>query len=50
MVYFINGLPIAVTEFKNPINGKTDILQAYNRLQTYKFYLYTIVKRVRNAI
>lgn len=36
MVCFINGLPIAVIELKNPTKEKTDIWEAYNQLQTYK--------------
>lgn len=36
VVVFINGLPIAVIELKNPANEHTDIWQAYNQLQTYK--------------
>ena len=36
VVVFINGLPIAVIELKNPADEQTDIWQAYNQLQTYK--------------
>ena len=36
MVVFINGLPIAVIELKNPADEHTDIWHAYNQLQTYK--------------
>lgn len=36
IVVFINGLPIAVLELKNPADESTDIWQAYNQLQTYK--------------
>lgn len=36
IVVFINGLPIAVIELKNPANEKTDISAAYNQIQTYK--------------
>ncbi|MFB2729322.1 type I restriction endonuclease subunit R [Shewanella mangrovisoli] len=36
VVVFINGLPIAVIELKNPANEHTDIWQAYNQIQTYK--------------
>ncbi len=36
VVVFINGLPIAVIELKNPSNEQTDIWDAFNQLQTYK--------------
>lgn len=36
LVAFINGLPIAVIELKNPANEATDIWDAFNQLQTYK--------------
>ena len=36
VVVFINGLPIAVIELKNPCNEQTDVWDAYNQLQTYK--------------
>lgn len=36
IVVFINGLPMAVIELKNPANEQTDIWNAYNQLQTYK--------------
>ena len=36
VVVFINGLPIAVIELKNPSNEQTDVWDAYNQLQTYK--------------
>ena len=36
LVIYINGLPIAVIELKNPINQKADIWAAFNQLQTYK--------------
>lgn len=36
IVIFINGLPIAVLELKNPTDEKADIWTAYNQLQTYK--------------
>jgi type I restriction enzyme R subunit len=36
LVLFINGLPLSVFEFKNPIDEKADIWSAYNQLQTYK--------------
>ncbi|HHH37239.1 MAG TPA: type I restriction endonuclease subunit R, partial [Epsilonproteobacteria bacterium] len=36
LVVFINGLPIAVIELKNPADENADIFKAYNQLQTYK--------------
>ena len=36
IVVFLNGLPIAVLELKNPANEKTDTTAAYNQIQTYK--------------
>ena len=36
LVCFINGLPIAVIELKNPAVEQADIWSAFNQLQTYK--------------
>jgi len=36
LIVFINGLPIAVIELKNPADENADIWDAYNQLQTYK--------------
>ncbi|RMH57993.1 MAG: HsdR family type I site-specific deoxyribonuclease [Candidatus Hydrogenedentota bacterium] len=36
VVVFVNGLPLAVIELKNPSEEKTTIRQAYNQFQTYK--------------
>ena len=36
LVGFINGLPVAVIELKNPANEQVDIWDAFNQLQTYK--------------
>jgi type I restriction enzyme R subunit len=36
VVLFINGLPLAVVELKNPADERADIGQAFNQLQTYK--------------
>ena len=36
VIVFINGLPIAVLELKNPADDHADIWQAYHQLQTYK--------------
>ncbi|EIZ1548378.1 type I restriction endonuclease subunit R [Vibrio parahaemolyticus] len=36
VVAFINGLPLAVIELKNPADDHADIWNAYNQIQTYK--------------
>ncbi|MFZ6746762.1 type I restriction endonuclease subunit R [Undibacterium sp. JH2W] len=36
VLVFINGLPLAVLELKNPADKHADIWQAYQQLQTYK--------------
>ena len=36
VVVFINGLPIAVIELKNPADENADVWDAHNQLQTYK--------------
>jgi len=36
IVLFVNGLPLAVIELKNPADVNATILNAYNQLQTYK--------------
>lgn len=36
VIVFINGLPLAVLELKNPADNHADIWQAYQQLQTYK--------------
>ncbi len=36
IVLFINGLPVAVFELKNPGDEAADLQRAYNQLQTYK--------------
>ena len=36
VVLFINGLPLAVIEFKNPTNEKATILTAFRQICTYK--------------
>lgn len=36
IIVFINGLPLAVVELKNPVNQGADIWAAYQQLQTYK--------------
>src|ERR1035438_4461756 len=35
-VVFLNGLPVAVIELKNPANASADVSAAYRQLQTYK--------------
>ena len=36
VIFFINGLPVAVLELKNPSDENADIWDAFNQLQTYK--------------
>jgi len=36
IVVFINGLPLAMIELKNPTDEETSIWSAFNQLQTYK--------------
>jgi len=36
LVAFVNGLPLAVIELKNPANEQADIWDAFNQIQTYK--------------
>lgn len=36
VVVFVNGLPIAVLELKNPANEGVGVEEAYNQIQTYK--------------
>lgn len=36
LLVFINGLPLAVIELKNPADNNADIWSAYQQLQTYK--------------
>lgn len=36
MLVFINGLPLAVIELKNPADEQADVWKAYQQLQTYK--------------
>lgn len=36
LVVFVNGLPLAVIEFKDPTDEQADIWQAYDQLQEYK--------------
>jgi type I restriction enzyme R subunit len=36
VVLYLNGMPIAVIELKNPSNNETNIKDAFNQLQTYK--------------
>ena len=36
IIVFINGMPLAVVELKNPIDNSADIWSAYQQLQTYK--------------
>ena len=42
IIIFINGLPIAIIELKNPADEKATIESAYRQLQTYKDQIQTI--------
>ncbi|HYP00175.1 MAG TPA: type I restriction endonuclease subunit R [Pyrinomonadaceae bacterium] len=39
IIIFINGLPVAVLELKNPADENADIWDAFNQLQTYKEHI-----------
>ena len=41
IVLFINGLPLAVIELKNPTDEKATVLTAFRQIQTYKPVSYT---------
>ena len=36
VVIFVNGMPLAVIELKNPADAKADVWAAFNQLQAYK--------------
>ncbi|MEW6653513.1 MAG: type I restriction endonuclease subunit R [Bacteroidota bacterium] len=36
IVLFVNGLPLAVIELKNPVDEKATIKKAFNQIETYK--------------
>lgn len=36
LLVFVNGLPVALLELKNPADTNTDIWDAFNQIQTYK--------------
>jgi type I restriction enzyme R subunit len=36
VIVFVNGLPLAVVELKNPANAQTDVWDAFQQLQTYR--------------
>lgn len=36
VIGFVNGMPLAVVELKNPANEQTDVWDAFHQLQTYK--------------
>ena len=36
LIAFVNGLPLAVIELKNPVDADADVWHAYQQLQTYK--------------
>ena len=49
IILYLNGLPIAVLELKNPAKEKTDIWEAFNQLQTYKAQIPGSVRDQRTA-
>ena len=42
MVVFVNGLPLAIIELKNPLDETATVRSAYRQLQTYKAELPTL--------
>ena len=42
VVLFVNGLPLAVIELKNPTDERADLWRAFNQLQTYKAQIPTL--------
>ncbi len=42
VVLFVNGLPLAIIELKNPTDEQADIWKAYQQLQTYRAELPTL--------
>ena len=42
LVIFVNGLPLAIIELKNPVDETATVLSAYHQLQTYKSELPTL--------
>ena len=44
IVLFVNGLPIALLELKNPIDENADIESAFNQLETYKKELASLLQ------
>ncbi len=42
LVVFVNGLPLAVIELKNPVDETATVLSAFHQLQTYKSELPTL--------
>ncbi len=44
VVLFVNGLPLAILEIKDPSDIKTTLKKAYNQLQTYKDEISTLFR------
>jgi len=42
LLIFLNGLPVAIFELKNPADEKADIWKAFNQIQTYKDQIPTL--------
>jgi type I restriction enzyme R subunit len=54
VVLFVNGLPLAVIELKNPFDLDTDIWEAFNQLETYKehvtrLFFYNVVLAIADG-
>ena len=47
VVLFVNGLPLAIIELKNPVDEEADVWTAWQQLQTYKAELPTLVLHER---
>ena len=45
IVVFVNGLPLAIIELKNPVDETATVRSAYRQLQTYKTELPTLFAR-----
>ena len=49
IVLFINGLPLAVIELKNPTDEKATVLTAFRQIQTYKQEIPNAIHLQRSA-
>lgn len=44
IVIFINGIPLALIELKNPFGQKVTIKEAFNQIETYKYQIPSVFK------